>query len=276
MPTSYVLLTTGHVDFVRLRTALAALASVPVDMVDVAGEGVMDRNWQAAVLCTYSPSSGDIRWSLDLYFSDAARVQPTEADAAAELAGALRVAVLYDAGLLRPSAFWLAAPDGPRTRARVFDRDDDSLVIDAVARPVDLLPGVRVDLVPEVIKDTEVAHPVTDQFRARLSERGLVPHTGDELWYATTRLAAWEGLAVRMTSGWPPDGWYPSEYYDEDRECRDELDRAHLPAEVVQPFASALETVDAIVRANTREVVTDPKRGWWWSRVPEPEPWPAS
>jgi hypothetical protein len=274
MTKSYYLLTTGHVDFVRLRAVLAALASVPVDMVDVAGEGVMDRNWQAAVLCTYSPTSGDIRWNLDLYFSDAVRVQPAEADAAAELARVLQVPVLYDAGLVRPSAFWLAAPDGPRTRARVFDGDDDSLVIDAVARPVELLRGVRVDVVPEVIRDTEVAHPVTDEFRARLSERGLVPQTGDDLWYATTRLAAWEGLAVRMTSDWPPDGWYPLEYYDEDRQCRDELNRAQLPAGVVQPFASALETIDEIVRANTREVAHDLTRGWWWNRVPEPEPWP--
>jgi len=277
MTASFGLLTAGHIDFALLREALAALARVPVHLVDVAGAGVADRNWQAAVLCTYSPCDGDIRWNLDLYFSDAARVRPAPAQAAADLARVLRVPVLYDAGLVRPSAFWLAAPDGPPTRARVLDPDDDdSLVIDAVARPVELLPGIRVDPIPEVIRDTEVAHPVTDGFRAWLNGQGLVAVTGDDLWWATTRLAGWEGLAVRMTSGWPPDGWYPSEYYDEDRQSRDELDRARLPAEAVRPFASALDRVDAIVRAHTREVSTDRARGWWWNRVPEPEPWPSA
>ena len=63
------------------------------------------------------------------------------AEATEELANELPVSVLYAVDGVRPSAYWLAAPDGPRTRARVYDgpgdNDDESLVIDAVERPVD-------------------------------------------------------------------------------------------------------------------------------------------
>jgi hypothetical protein len=178
---------------------------------------------------------------------------------------------------VRPSAYWLVAPDGPRTRARVYDGPGDgSLVIDAVARPVASLPHVRVARQPEVIKDHAVPHPVGDAFDVLLGERGLIPETGDELWHATSRLKAWEALTVRMTSGWPPDGWYPRDYYDEDLGVRDELSRSKVPAEVAEPFRRALETVDEAFRAHTRPAASEPERGWWWARVPDPEPWAAN
>jgi hypothetical protein len=93
------------------------------------------------------------------------------------------------------------------------------LVIDAVERPVALLPHVRVALQPEVIKDHEVPHPIADAFDSLLGERGLIPETGSDLWYATMRLRAWEALTVRMTSGWPPDGWYPRAYFEQTWTC---------------------------------------------------------
>jgi hypothetical protein len=278
MTIGYDLLIAGDIAVARLRAALARINEVPVDAVDVAEVGVDDRNWQAAVLCTCEPRAGDVTWSLDIFVTDAAGVQRSAAEAAEELAYELRVPVLYDAGGVRPSAYWLAAPDGPRTRARVYDgpddEDDGSLVIDAVERPVASLPNVRVALQPEVIKDHQVPHPIADAFDAILGVRGLIPETGDDLWHATTRLKAWEALTARMSSGWPPDGWYPRNYYDQDLEVRDELSRAAVPAEVAEPFQRALETIDAAFRAHTREVAIESGRGWWWGRVPDPEPWP--
>lgn len=278
MTIGYDLLIAGDIAFARLRGALARINEVPVDAVDVAESDAEDRNWQAAVLCTCAPRTGDITWSLDIFVTDAAGAQRSVAEAAEALAYELRVPVLYDAGGVRPSAYWLAAPDGPRTRARVYDgpedNDDGSLVIDAVERPVALLPNVRVALQPEAIKDHLVPHPIADAFDTMLGERGLIPETRDDLRYATTRLKAWEALTARMTSGWPPDGWYPRDYYDEDLQIRDELSHATVPAEVAEPFQRALEAIDAAFRAHTREVAFDVDRGWWWGRVPDPEPWP--
>ena len=278
MTIGYDLLMAGDIAFARLRAALARINGVPVDAVDVAEADVEDRDWQAAVLCTCERRTGDITWSLDISVSDAVAVPPSVAETAEELAYELRVPVLYDAGGVRPSAYWLAAPDGPRTRARVYDgpgdSDDGSLVIDAVERPVASLPNVRVAWQPEVIRDHPVPHPIADAFDTTLGERGLIPETGDDLWRAATRLAAWEAVTVRMTSGWPPDGWYPRDYYDQDLEVRDELSRAEVPASAAEPFQRALEAIDAAFRAHTREVATDPSHGWWWGRVPDPEPWP--
>jgi hypothetical protein len=277
MTTGYDLLVAGDISFARLRAALARITKVPVDAVDVAGADAEDRNWQAAVICTCEPRSGDVKWSLDIYVTDAAGDQGSPARTAEELAYELRVPVLYDAGGGRPSAYWLAAPDGPRTRARVYDgpgdNDDGSLVIDAVERPVALLPHVRVALQPEVIKDHTVPHPMADAFDTVLAERGLIPETGDGLWYVTTKLKAWEALTERMTSGWPPDGWYPRDYYDQDLGVRDELAQANVPADVAQPFERALAGIDAVFRAHTREAPAEPGLGWWWGRVPDPEPW---
>jgi hypothetical protein len=192
MTMGYDLLVAGDFSFARLRAALARINEVPVDAVDVAAADVEDRDWQAAVLCTGEPRTGDISWSLDIYVTDAAGVERSVAESAEELAFELRVPVLYDAGGVRPSAYWLVAPDGPRTRARVYDGPGDgSLVI------------------------------------------------------------------------------------DEDLGVRDELSRAKVPAEVAEPFRRALETVDDAFRAHTRRAASEPGRGWWWARIPDPEPWAA-
>jgi hypothetical protein len=281
MTTGYDLLIAGPLDFGRLPAVLATLAEVAIDAVDVADQDVMARNWEAAVLCTYRPSSGDISWVLDLYVSDAAGTQPTVDEAAAQLADSLRVPVLYGTDSSRPSSYWLASPDGPRTRARLYAGPDDQgdgsvLTIDAVERPVGLLPHVRVALQPEVIKDVLMDTPVRDAFENWLGAEGLIPELGDALWKATTRLGAWESLTVRMTSGWPPDGWYPAADYRDDLITRDELaGDLGLSAPVAQRFAVALEQVDEVFRANTRATEDAGARGWWWGRVPQPVPWPA-
>jgi hypothetical protein len=279
---TYDLLLIGDLHLARLTAALSVLVAVPVEAVDVAAaDGGEDRNWDALVLCTYEAVRGDVTWSLDVHVSDAVPAAPDLAAAAEQLTLALGVPVLFSAQAFPPSAYWLAAPDGPRTRARVYDVDSDdgtALVIDAVERPVAALPGVRVEPQPEVIREHHMPTPVTDGFRTWLATELLIPEHGDALWSACTRLGAWETVTVRMRSGWPPDGWYPVTYYRDDLAIRDELaaDANRLPPEVTGRFAGALAQVDEAFRSGTQDDPDAPDgRGWWWSRLPDPVPWPA-
>jgi hypothetical protein len=276
---TYDLLLVGDLDGVRLSAALAALASVPAESVDVAGADAEERDWDAAVLCTYRAVAGDVPWSLDVYLAVAA--PPSVADAGKSLAVSLGMPVLYPAEAFPPSAYWMALPDGSRTRARVYEQDGEdgtALIIDAVAKPVGWLPGVRVEPQPETIREHRMPTPVTARFEAWLAAEMLIPERGDALWSACGRLAAWEALTERMTSGWPPDGWYPAEYYREDLTNRDDLaaTAARLPADVAGRFAEALAQVDDAFRAATREApALSEAPGWWWGRVPDPVPWPV-
>jgi hypothetical protein len=293
---TYNLLLAGDLDRARLAAALAALASVPLDAVDVADVDAPERNWDVAVSCTCEPARGDVSWVLDLYLTVGVQARPTEEQAAAYLAEHLAVPVLFPAENLPPSAYWLAAPGGLRTRARVYSSEEVGLpvlTIDAVERPVPSLPKVPVAPQPEVIREHRVTTPVRDEFVTWLAmDPGAWATDEDSLWLARTRLGAWESLTVRMSLGWPPDGWYPLEYYREDLEVRDELAVAveRLPDEVASRLSVAVEQVDEAFRAGTREV-DDPEelaevlgdsggrgvsRGWWWRRVPEPEPWGAA
>jgi hypothetical protein len=187
---------------------------------------------------------------------------------------------MYPAEAFPPSAYWMALPDGSRTRARVYEQDKDdetAFVIDAVAEPVALLPEVRVQPQPEVIREHRMPVPLTEQFQAWLAAAMLIPARGEPLWSACDRLAAWEALTVRMTSGWPPDGWYPAEYYQEDLANRDLLarDADRLPAEAAGRFTDVVGRVDDAFRGATREMAAQRQQdGWWWNRLPDPVPWP--
>jgi hypothetical protein len=293
--TSYGLLIAGDLDRKRLRAALAELVAVPIDAVDVADDGVADRNWKAAVLCTCQAASGDITWILDLYVAEAVGSPPTDEELAARLAAALAVPVLYGSTVgYRPSAHWLAAPDGPPTRARVYEEDDAEdddgrvpMVIDAVERPVALLPHVRVAAQPEVIRDYRVATPVCDGFAARFTIGPAPTAHDDRVGDATSHLGRWEAFTVRMSSGWPPDGWYPADYYRDALEDRDCLAAVadELPPAAAGPLAEALAGIDETFRAGTREVGMEAMEmalgvaaasgvpGWWWERLPDPLPW---
>lgn len=291
---TYNLIVVGELDRPRLAAALASLTSVSVDAVDVAGaDDTDDRNWNAPVSCTCERVGGDVSWLLDIYLTDAVTAQPTEAQAAAHLADRLDTAVLYPAAEDLPSAYWLAAPSGLRTRARLYSEDEDDgtrYVIDAVERPVASLPSVPVALQPEVIRRHQVPTPVTDELDAGLTDATRATKATDAaLWFAGTRLGTWEVLTVRMASGWPPDGWYPVEFYREDLETRDELAIAleRLPPAVAERCAAALARLDEAFRAATVEgdganladlfgvdKVDLALRDWWWQRLPEPAPWP--
>ena len=54
-------------------------------------------------------------------------------------------------------AFWLVTPDGARTRARLYEVDGDGDIatyrLGAVEKPVPQLPSVRVEPLPEVIRE---------------------------------------------------------------------------------------------------------------------------
>lgn len=291
----YTLFVIGELDWSRLAAALASLTSVPVDMVDVTDADDSDnRHWDAAVSCTYTRVAGDLTWLLDVYLTEAVPAQPTEPQAAAHLAEQLGTAVLYPAAVALPSAYWLTAPGGLRTRARLYSLDENNertvYRIDAVEQPVPSLPAVPVALQPEVIREYRVPTPITGELCSWLTQWQATATTEVEeaVWYARTRLGAWENLTVRMASGWPPDGWYPAEFYQEDLEIRDELAIAveQLPPAAKEQFTIALTRLDENFSASTSKdddaqlaaVIGVPKidlalRSWWWRRLPEPAPW---
>ncbi|MEU8243569.1 hypothetical protein AB0C07_35400 [Actinoplanes missouriensis] len=273
---TYDLLLVGNLDPSRLRAVLATVASVPGEDVDVAGPDTENRNWDAPVLCTYEPVVGDVNWSLDLYLT---RSEPSMHDVANHIAGGLGVLVLYPAQAAPPGAFWLVEPDGSRVRARVedYDRGDvTALVVEAVEKPVAVLPHAKVELQPEVIREHRMATPVTDEFDALLAAHSQELVAGDPLWFGRNRLKAWEAVTMRMAFGWPPDGWYPLEYWQEDLAMRDTLDAdaGQIPPDFAGAFAAALARVDDTFRAATQEIPgVSADKAWWWHRAPEPPPW---
>lgn len=290
---TYNLFLTGELRPAAMAAALASLASLPIESVDVAAADDYDnRNWDAAISCTYEPVTGDVSWMLDIELTEAVTPRPTERAAAAHLAEQLQTPVLYPADEGIPSAYWLAAPGGLHARARLYgDDESDPLkyTIDAVERPVPSLPTLRVAPIPEVIREHRMTTPITDQLRASADAATGTADETDALWFVCTRLGAWEGMIARMTSGWPPDGWYPPEFYREDLETRDEL--AALPEGIstalADHFTAALVRVDDAFRAATVEV--EPERvaevlgmnrlnvefkpGWWWRRLPASPHW---
>ncbi|WP_146246517.1 hypothetical protein [Actinoplanes xinjiangensis] len=227
---------------------------------------------------------GDLRLHLDMYFA-AGVVSPPEAEAAAWLAGRLGTLVAYQSVPSWPSAYWLAGPDGQRTRARLDsdEYDEHERVIcrvDAVEAPVPLLPAVRVAAIPEVIREYRMPTPLSGALDAVMRPE---PKTGSAAWYAANRLGAWEGMVSRLTAGWHPDGWYPAGHYRGDLEIRDALVSAAdvLPEVFRAQFTAALDTIDrrfldATVddggEALAAATGTVPDR-WWWRRITHPLPW---
>ncbi|GLY98420.1 hypothetical protein [Actinoplanes sp. NBRC 103695] len=282
MTMTYDFLLVGPLAPERLRTTLAEVAGVGLEDVEVSPPDTDGRNWNAAVLCGYEPVFGDVSYALDIYLADRiGRPEPGEDEMARAVAVGVGAGVLYSAQPYPPSAHWLVTPDGVRTRARVFDVDPEdwpalgigpdgaiAMTVDAVERPVTLLPRVRVAALPEVIREHRMATPVVEGLRDWLGSEALIPETGSVLWKALDRLAVWEAFTVRMNSGWPPDGWYPVEYLREDLANRDALAgaAAEVPGEVAGRFGAALERVDAAFRDGTREDPDAPADAVWWRR----------
>ncbi|WP_306212350.1 hypothetical protein [Actinoplanes sp. RD1] len=273
---NYGFLIYGELDGDRVAQAFAELLSLPADAIDVGIEGDDDRDWSAPVSCTVTPLSGHPRWHMDVYLSRAVPSPPPVAIVAARLAARLGTAIAYAAAPSPPSAYWLVGPDARRTRARIYEEDADGAPayrIDAVEHAVAAVPGLTVAPLPEVIRGHRMPTPATDALREALAEqRELV-----------SRLGAWEAMVSRLVEGWPPDGWYPAEYYREDLATRDEL--AALSQFSGESVKQAIEQVDRRFaeateddggRALVAETGALPAGGedhWWWHRVPRPLPW---
>ncbi|WP_405665219.1 hypothetical protein OG379_24855 [Streptomyces sp. NBC_01166] len=157
----YTFLTVHRPAPAAMAIALAEVVGVTAAEVDVADESDGHRDWTAAVLCDRMSLTGDLALCWDVRVAPrVAPPPPTEAEAALLLAALLGTTVLHPAGgVVRPSAYWAATPDGIRTRARVLDEDDTSedgppsLIVDAVEEPVAQLPRARVERILEAGQD---------------------------------------------------------------------------------------------------------------------------
>jgi hypothetical protein len=153
--TSYTLLLTGEFSPEQLTAALAGATGVPVGAIDVAHLGSCDRSMDADVYATYEPVAGNVAWMLDVSVSGAVADPPGWEQLGAALATGLGQPVLYEAEPQSDTAYWLASPEGWRTRARVDDIEPPdgwggiAVDVQAVARKVDELPSVPVETDPE-------------------------------------------------------------------------------------------------------------------------------
>jgi hypothetical protein len=262
---NYGLLIFGELDRPRLAAALAEMLALTPDAVDIGSEDDDDRNWDAPVSCTVTSVAGEFHWHLDIYLGPTIAGPPPEPVAAAWLAARLRTVVAYESLPLPPSAYWLVGPDGRRTRARIYAQDaDDDLPtvysIDAVEQPVAALPGLPVAPIPEVIREYRMPTPLTDQLEASPD--------------VTMWVSMWEGMVTRLAEGWPPDGWYPADYYREDLRARDELAAGSRPDDVVRALAQLDERFAALTEDDGgRTLGAAASAHWWWHRIPRPLPW---
>ncbi|MDR7277961.1 hypothetical protein [Catenuloplanes atrovinosus] len=279
---TYNVLIVGEPDHAGLAAALADLTGLPPAAVDIADEDAEERDWAAPVLVTTAARTGDVREALDIYLAESVTA-PSEREAAAWLARALRTPVIYPAEEDLPSAFWVATPTGNRIRARLDGEDGGEppvVRVGAVEYPVAELPGASVRPLPDVIRTHVMPSPVADRVGEQL---------GDErLWHAVNRLAAWEALVARLELGWPPDGWYPADFYRGDLETRDRLavSVAEAPPDARAVLSAALSGIDdafrrlthddggaALAAALPGDAADAPPDHWWWRHVPRPLPW---
>lgn len=283
-----------EVEWSDLAQALADIASVPVEDVDVGDADDPDnRNWTALVLCGFTRVQGDSAYYLDVTFIDAVAAQPPEGEVAAKLADRLGILVAYPSEVTSHYASWLVAPGGRRTRVSFSESDDPDVAgvwFDAVQERLPLVPD-RVPVSPLIyaIPAYRINTPVADEWRRKWA----ASTTGDAGPDAAMNLSAWESLVRRMACNWPPDGWYPAELYQETLGWRDqlaspgmELELDRWPASARRQFVDALVVVDELFREHTSpddqgwlSDVLSVSAGeladkqWWWQRVPSRPAW---
>ncbi|MEV6114368.1 hypothetical protein AB0L59_18090 [Streptomyces sp. NPDC052109] len=119
---------------------------------------------------------------------------------------------------------------------------------------------------------------------ARKSAPERAEATGSPLWYACSRLGAWEKLVRQMAGDWAPSGWYPADLYRDRVACRG---KPAEPGVQLHPalrarLSDALTELDALFTAHTVEDPGAlrpepdngvPAHGWWWDHRPDPLPW---
>ncbi|MGW3625748.1 hypothetical protein [Streptomyces sp. NPDC000880] len=270
------LFTVGVLEPDALVAALAGAVGVSpseVDATDADGDQET-QNWDAPVLCAYTPlPGGGLGLLLDVYVAEetALNTALTEPELARRLAVRGGTTVLYPAEPFPPSAYWAVTPDGLVTRARLVDPDEDGdpYTVDAVEAAVADLPGAEVTVLPEILREERIDLPVTDAFTAAVPDSSA----GSEADAARVGLVIWERLARRLERDWAPSGHYRADLYEEDLAARDELEvlGSRLPEAYVQPFRTALEQLDDLFRTHT-----SPGEGsgaWWRCRRPRPVPW---
>ncbi|MHB9860159.1 hypothetical protein [Streptomyces sp. YIM S03343] len=291
---TYNLLTVEPLTLDAVTAVLARCLHVREQEVDAADEDTDQelRNWDALVFCDKVTVQGDVSTSLDVYVQEFVQPQPSEREVASAFAREAGTVVLFPAEEVRPSAYWLATPDGLVTRARLYESDDEQLrrTIDRVEAPVAGLPHLTVARIPEIVGEQQIATPLGDAFKAHLDpmypEETSTP--GTPFWKARSCLGAWEKLVRQMEAAWEPTGWHPSDLYRDRLEARDELEqlRTRLPENVAALLRNALDPLDALFAELTvddadgllrkelpRAECDTAVHGWWWNRRPDPLPW---
>ncbi|MFJ4478700.1 hypothetical protein ACIQVR_30030 [Streptomyces xanthochromogenes] len=279
-----VLLPKGEI-FDRLSVTLAEAFHVEVAQTDVSDSSELEnRNWDAIVTCEYEHLDGDLAWSLGIYAADEVGQHPSEAQLALLLAQRLGTPVFFswDGGL--PWIRTVALPGGGTTLARTTELNDNKsgFSVDAAEAPVPGFPHLTVTHLPEVVRAYQIATPLTDA--------AVPPGTGDDLGNIRSLLVMWERLGIRMSTNWPPDGWYSARLYQEDLEYRSQLEsglrdvpearRSQLEALVSQLDAVYCDlTIDdggsalsSDLQGSIKDLVRLP---WYWHRYPVDAPWSA-
>ncbi|MFJ8504631.1 hypothetical protein [Streptomyces avermitilis] len=261
---------------------LAEAFHVQVSETDVSESSEWEeRNWDALVTCEYEPLDGDLRWSLSVYAAEGVQQQPEE-QLASLFAQRLTVPVFFAWNGALPWIRQVALPDGGLTLARVVETKDGStgFYVDAAESPVPGFPDVPVMRFPEVVRVLELPTPLTDA--------AVPPHASEALARIRGLLAGWELLGLRMSSNWPPRGWYSAALYREDLDFREQLDAAakELPLSERERVESVLRELDSRYRdltvddqgralsvGLTAEESNFSGRPWYWHRRPLTLPW---
>ncbi|RDG40131.1 hypothetical protein [Streptomyces corynorhini] len=269
---------------VELAAGLADAVRLTPGHVDVrhTDSDQTDRDWEAAVLCTYHPVRGDVALSLDLQVRPEALAPgapASEPSLAAEFARTTGAAVLFPDDRIDPETYWLADPGAPdplaaaAVRARLVASDEESPVytVDAVEVPVAAFPRAEVGPLPEILRAEPLPTPV-------------VTAVGSES-PAAVSLRVWERLGRRMAADWPPEGRYTPELYAQDLAARDLFDRqlADCPRAERAALLGAADELDELFLTYTVEDAGAALRavglrgaGPRWRRAPVRLPWPVT
>ncbi|GHH92708.1 hypothetical protein GCM10017779_31650 [Streptomyces capillispiralis] len=268
----------------RLPVILAEVFHVALEQTDVsAGSEYDDRNWDAVVTCEYERLQGDLDWSFSIYAANEVERRPTEAELASSVAQRLSAPVFTAWDARFPWVRGAALPDGSFTLARVLQPEDDSpaYVVDAAESRIPGLPNVLVMQFPESVRAYELPTPITDS----VEEAELAKEASD----LAGLLRNWERLCSRLSSGFPPHGWFPADLYREDLEYRDRLGEALdrlSPKNTARAARDALEQLDEVYRRFTVDdggqalssalgggITSLPSLPWYWHRRPPRLPW---
>ncbi|QFR00073.1 hypothetical protein F9278_32360 [Streptomyces phaeolivaceus] len=267
----------------RLPAILAEAFGAQLAEIDVSEASELeDRNWDATLTCEYEHLTGDLNWSLSVYAGDEVTHQPSDEQLALHFARCLSAPVFFEWDGALPWIRKVALPSGTTTLARVLQSDcsGSDASVESAEAPIAAFPHLSVQRFPEVVRAFNIQTPLTDS--ARLTEPDEKPVSIRAL------LGNWERLCVRLRSGWPPDGWYSADLYQEDLEFRDQLDSAvsELSETERKAAEAAVRELDAVYRDLTvddqglalttavkHEVGDLNGRAWYWHRRPTELPW---